>query len=142
MSNLELEVSFYSKIKDMNAKTDILIIDTYGDSLKFYNISDYVFVGKSLNDDLITNSGQNPIEPARLGCKIFHGPNIKNFTEIYNYLENLNVTKKIKNSEELSVSMVEEFKKNKGKDVEIGVKIRDHGENIFNSVIMELKKYI
>ena len=30
-----------------------------------------------------------------------------------NYLKNLNVTKKIKNSEELSVSMVEEFKKNK-----------------------------
>ena len=29
--------------------------------------------------NLIMNSGQNPIEPARHGCKIFHGPNVSNF---------------------------------------------------------------
>ena len=40
------------------------------------------------------NSGQNPIEPARLGCKIFHGPNVSNFVEIYKYLKTLGVTKR------------------------------------------------
>ena len=29
-------------------KTDILLVDSYGESLKFYNISKYVFLGKSL----------------------------------------------------------------------------------------------
>ena len=80
--NLNLKVAFYSKLDQMDENTDILIIDSYGESLKFYNISKYVFVGKSLSKTLIMNSGQNPIEPARLGCKIFHGPNVANFVEI------------------------------------------------------------
>ena len=94
----------------MDENTDILIIDSYGESLKFYNISKYVFVGKSLSKTLTMNSGQNPIEPARLGCKIFHGPNVTNFNEIYEYLETLGITKKVNNSDELSLSLVEEFK--------------------------------
>ena len=77
----------------LNKTTDILIVDSYGESLKFYNIVKYVFVGKSLSENLIMNSGQNPIEPAKLGCKIFHGPNVTNFNEIYEYLKTLGVTR-------------------------------------------------
>ena len=142
LSNLNLKVSFYSKLDQMDENTDILIIDSYGESLKFYNISKYVFVGKSLSKILIMNSGQNPIEAARLGCKIFHGPNVSNFTEIYEYLKTLGVTKKVNNSDELSLSLVEEFKEDKAKNDEISVKIQNYGQNIFNNVIMELKKYI
>ena len=126
----------------MNENTDILIIDSYGESLKFYNASKYIFVGKSLVKSLITDSGQNPIEPARLGCKIFHGPNVANFVEIYKYLKTLGVTKEVNNSDELSLSLVEEFKEDKAKNDEIIVKIQNYGQNIFNNVIMELKKYI
>ena len=59
------------------------------------------------------NSGQNPIEPARLGCKIFHGPNVSNFVEIYEYLKTLEVTKQINNFEELSLSLIKEFEEDK-----------------------------
>ena len=88
------------------------------------------------------DSGQNPIEPARLGCKIFHGPNVSNFTEIYDYLKTLDITRKINNFDELSLSLVEEFKKDEPKNHEIAVKIEKYGQNIFNNVITELKKYI
>jgi|TARA_B100001964_G_scaffold44571_1_gene49620 3-deoxy-D-manno-octulosonic-acid transferase len=142
LSNLNLKVAFYSKLDKMATDTDILIIDSYGESLKFYNISKYIFVGKSLNESLTKDSGQNPIEAARLGCKIFHGPNVSNFVEIYEYLKTLGVTKKINNSDELSLSLVEEFREDKGKNDEIAAKIQNHGQNIFNNVIMELKKYI
>jgi len=142
LSNLNLKVAFYSKLDEINENTDILIIDSYGESLKFYNISKYVFVGKSLSKTLIMNSGQNPIEPAKLGCKIFHGPNVTNFTEIYEYLKTLGVTKKVNNSDELSLSLVEEFKEDKAKNDEIAAKIQNYGQNIFNNVIVELKKYI
>ena len=64
-----------------------MLIDTYGEALKFYDISKCVFLGKSLIKSLINDSGQNPIEPARLGCKIYHGPNVSNFSEIYEYIE-------------------------------------------------------
>ena len=126
----------------MDENTDILIIDSYGESLKFYNISKYVFVGKSLSKTLIMNSGQNPIEPARLGCKIFHGPNVRNFVEIYEYLKTLSATKQINNSDELSLSLIEEFKKDKVKKSNIKEEIDNYGQNILNNVIVELKKYI
>ena len=142
LSNLHLKVAFYSKLDQLDESTDILIIDSYGESLKFYNISKYVFLGKSLSKTLIMNSGQNPIEPARLGCKIFHGPNVTNFIEIYEYLKTLGVTKKVNNSDELSLSLVEEFKEDKAKNDEIAAKIQNYGQNIFNNVIIELKKYI
>ena len=142
LSNLHLKVAFYSKLDQLDESTDILIIDSYGESLKFYNISKYVFLGKSLSKTLIMNSGQNPIEPARLGCKIFHGPNVTNFIEIYEYLKTLGVTKKVNNSDELSLSLVEEFKEDKAKNDEISAKIQNYGQNIFNNVIIELKKYI
>ena len=142
LSGLNLKVAFYSKLDEMKQDTDILIIDSYGESLKFYNISKYVFVGKSLAKNLIINSGQNPIEPAKLGCKIFHGPNVTNFTEIYGYLKTLGITNEVKNSDELSLSLVEEFKEDKAKNDEIAEKIENYGQNIFNNVIIELKKYI
>ena len=44
--------------------------------------------------------------------------------------------------EELSLSLVEEFKKDRAKNDEISTKIQNYGQNIFNNVIMELKKYI
>ena len=142
LSNLNLKVVLYKNLSEINENTDVLIIDAYGESLKFYNISKYIFVGKSLVKNLATNSGQNPIEAAKLGCKIFHGPNVINFFEIYKYLNNLGITKEVKNSDELSLSLVEEFKNNKPKNVEIAAKIQNYGENIFNNVVVEIKKYI
>ena len=53
----------------MDTDTDILLVDTYGENSKFFNISKSVFLGGSL----IKHGGQNPIEPSRLGSKIFHG---------------------------------------------------------------------
>ena len=132
----------FSESHQVDIKTDILLVNSYGEALKFYNISKYVFLGKSLSKALMNNSGQNPIEPARLGCKIFHGPYISNFIETYDYLKKLGVSKMINNSDELSISLVEEFKEDKAKNQEIASKIEKYGENIFNNVVTELKKYI
>jgi len=142
LSNLNLKIVLYSKLDQIDINTDILLIDTYGEASIFYNISKYVFVGKSTIKSLIMDSGQNPIEPARLGCKIFHGPNVSNFVEIYEYLRTLGVTKQVNNSNELSISLIEEFKENKGEKSNIKEEIDNYGQNILNNVIEELKKYI
>jgi len=139
---LNLSIILSSKIDELNEKTDILLINSYGEAIKFYNISKYVFVGKSLIKSLINDSGQNPIEPARLGCKIFHGPYVSNFEEAYKYLQKLGITKEIKNSNELSLSLIEEFGKNGEKNYDISEQIENYGQNILNNVIIELKKYI
>ena len=137
-----LSIVLYSKLNQIDATTDILLVDSYGEAVKFYNISKCVFLGKSLVKSLIKDGGQNPIEPARLGCKILHGPYVSNFAETYEYLRKLGITKEINNSNELSLSLVEEFKEDKAKNQEIAAKIENYGQNILNNVIMELKKYI
>ena len=145
LSKLNLKVVLSSNLSQMETKTDILLIDSYGEALKFYNISKYVFLGKSLVASLIKDSGQNPIEPARLGCKILHGPYVSNFVETYEYLNKLGITKKVNNSDELSMSLIEEFKEVKEdrvKNQQIVEKIENYGQNILNNVVMELKKYI
>jgi len=139
---LNTNVVLSSELDKVNSKTDIILVNSYGEATKFYNISKNVFLGKSLLESLIRDSGQNPIEPARLGCKIYHGPYVSNFTEIYNHLEKLGISKKINNPLELSLSIVEEFKNEKPKNHEIIEKIENYGENILNNVITEIKKYI
>ena len=142
LSKLNLKVVLSSKLEQVNEETDVLLIDSYGETLKFYNISKCVFLGKSLIKSLANDSGQNPIEPAKLGCKILHGPFVTNFKEIYEYLKNLGVSKEVNSSEELSLSLVEEFKSDIAKNHEIAAKIENYGQNILNNVTMELKKYI
>ena len=130
MSKLDLKIVVSSNLNQVDATTDIILVDSYGESLKFYNIAKYVFLGKSLAIALIKDSGQNPIEPARLGCKIFHGPYVSNFVEIYKYLNELGISKKVNNSNELSLSLVEEFKDNKPKNLENAEKIETYGQNL------------
>ena len=142
LSKLDLKIVVSSNLSQVDAKTDVILVDSYGETLKFYNISKYVFLGKSLTTSLTKDSGQNPIEPARLGCKIFHGPYVSNFAEIYKYFNELGISKEVNSSNELSLSLVEEFKDNKPKNPEIAEKIEIYGQNILNNVTQEIKKYI
>ena len=142
LSNLNLKVVLSSELNQLNIETDILLVNSYGEALKFYNISKCTFLGKSLVHSLINDSGQNPIEPARLGCKILHGPNVSNFVEIYDYFKNLGITKEVSDCDDLALSLIDEFKENKNKNHEIGSKIEEYGNNVLNDVIKEIKKYI
>ena len=44
---------------------------------------------------LINHGGQNPLEPARLGNYILHGPNIQNFKDLYKLFKIKNFIKDI-----------------------------------------------
>jgi 3-deoxy-D-manno-octulosonic-acid transferase len=65
------------------AATDIYVVDTVGELGLIYRLAPVVFVGGSL----IEHGGQNPIEPAKLGAAILHGPHVWNFAEIYAALD-------------------------------------------------------
>ena len=142
LSKLKLNVAFYTKPEQITNDTDILIVNTYGEALKFYNIARSVFVGKSLISSLKKVGGQNPIEPARLGCKIYHGPFVSNFEDVYRLLRTLNVAEEIKETSELTKCFVDEFEKNKLKDAEIIETIEKYGQNTLNNVIKEINIYI
>ena len=137
LSSLNLKIDLYSNLDQVDKTTDILLVDAYGENFKFFNLSKSVFLGGSL----IKHGGQNPIEPSRFGCKIFHGPNIDNFTEIYNYLESLGISRPIVDHEELVKSLTKEFELDKTSN-QIVEKIENYGQNVLNNVIKDLKKYI
>ena len=82
MNRLGLKtITHSSKLKIKN-DTDIFLVDSYGISSKFYNLTNITFVGGSL----VPHGGQNPLEPARFGNFIINGPNVNNFREIYLFL--------------------------------------------------------
>jgi len=136
--NLGLKVDLYSNYNNISSDTDILLVDSYGEASKFYNISKSVLLGGSL----IKHGGQNPIEPSRLGCKIFHGPYTSNFSEIYKYFKSLGVAHEIHNTDELCQSIVEEFRLNEPCNDQVIKKIDNYGLDILNNVMKEIKIYI
>ena len=56
-----------------------------------------VFLGGSI----VNHGGQNPIEPARFGLNILHGPNVQNFKDIYHLFYKLKIAHKFINTKQL-----------------------------------------
>ena len=132
LKNLNLKTVYHSsKINNLD-NIDIYIVDTFGDSKKFYKIATTVFLGGSI----VKKGGQNPLEPARYGAKILHGPNVHNFREVYNFLRLLKISKQIKSSSQFAKEIV--FKK-KMKNVK---KIKKVGDRIFKNTFENLNMII
>jgi len=112
--------------------TDIYIVDTFGETKKFHKFGATVFLGGSI----INKGGQNPLEAARFGAKILHGPFVSNFTDIYNLLKSIKISKKIYTATQLSKEI--SFKKN----IQSGFRIKNIGEKILKKTIKELDKHI
>ena len=64
-------------------RTSVYVADTMGEMGLFYRLGSVVFVGKSLAG----YGGQNPIEPAKLGSAVLHGPHVGNFRDVYEVLD-------------------------------------------------------
>lgn len=60
-------------------ETAVYVADTIGELGLFYRLAPVVFVGGSL----VAHGGQNPIEPAKLGAALLHGPHVSNFAAVY-----------------------------------------------------------
>lgn len=78
-------VALRSNGDPLPAGTGIYVADTMGELGLWYRLASIVFVGNSV----ATRGGHNPLEPARLGCAILHGPNVSNFAEITAELDEL-----------------------------------------------------
>ena len=91
---------------------DVCIINSIGDMIKYYSLCRSVFMGKSLLKKLIKVGGQNPIEPAKCGCKIYHGPYVSNFTEIYDFLNKRDIAIKLDNEKDLERHLLRDLSEN------------------------------
>ena len=137
LENLKLKVHLHSsKIKIKN-NIDIYLVDTYGETKSFLNMCKIVYLGGSI----IKRGGQNPLEAARCGCKVMHGSNVDNFKEIYELLNKIGVSSKIKNVRDAKLII------NKNLQTKIRLKkninkINLIGKKILNNIDLEIKNLI
>ena len=134
--NTKLNFLIAESLDNFKNNTDILIINSYGNTKKILKLSKYVFIGGSL----VNHGGQNPIEVAYNNSLIFHGPHVYNFTEIYNFLNKENIAFKINSGAELTEQLKEKINYYQNKNIK--EKIIRMGDEILSSTIKELDQYI
>ena len=132
LENLRLHVISHSSNTKNLKNIDIYIVDTFGETKQFHKVGASVFIGGSI----INRGGQNPLEAARYGARILHGPNVDNFKDVYKSLSNLKISKKITTPRELASAII--FKRNK----KLGDKIKKIGVKILKETINDLDKLI
>ena len=136
LKNIGLHTISRSSKKKISKKTDIYIVDTYGEASKFYELSNITFLGGSL----IKHGGQNPLESARMGNHILHGPNVQNFKEVYNMLSKLNISSKANNILNMKKIIAKKIKyKQPSKVIQ---KLNFIGSKILNKNLYEINKYL
>lgn len=98
-----LSVAQRSAGENATADTDIYLADTLGEMGLFYRLAPVVYVGKSL----APLGGQNPLEPARLGCALIHGPHMTNFKAIAKRLADAQASRVVRDEDELGAAVAE-----------------------------------
>jgi 3-deoxy-D-manno-octulosonic-acid transferase len=131
-----LKVHLHTSNRPINSETDIYLVDTFGETKSFLKLSKVAFMGKSIHG----YGGQNPIEAARLGNRIIHGPNIENFIEVYHFLKKHGISTKIKTYKDLE-KLVVKFNRKKNYSNQIIKKLAYTGKQILLNNEKEINKY-
>ncbi|WP_333822139.1 3-deoxy-D-manno-octulosonic acid transferase [Pinisolibacter sp.] len=84
-------------------ETDVYLADTIGEMGLVYRLAPVAFVGGSL----VPRGGQNPIEPARLGVAVLHGPQVRNFADIYRVLDATCGARAVADADALATAIVD-----------------------------------
>ena len=82
----------------LTPETDVFLGDTIGEMGLYLRMTEIAFVGRSL----FAEGGQNPLEPAMLGCAILSGGNVQNFREAYQQLARNGSAKMVRDVEMLA----------------------------------------
>ena len=137
IKELNLKIHLHDSRKKIDEETDIYLVNSFGQTQSFFKACKTVFLGGSI----IEHGGQNPLEAAKYGCQILHGPNVWNFKEIYNLLEVHGVSNKITTTKQLSLK-VEQIFNSKKNSKKLQLKIKILGNKILESALNEINFYM
>ena len=136
--DLNLKVHLDKPFSSINKKTDIYLVNSYGKTKSFYNNCNNVFLGGSI----INHGGQNPLEAARFGCNILYGENISNFKEIYKFLGNHNISKRVRTKLEFEKKLNTLLSKKNNNSKYIRDKISYIGKKILKNTQKEINFFL
>ena len=139
--NFNLKTQILNQDDKISENVEIIIVNSYGILQKYFQHAKSVFMGKSIVKRFKNDGGQNPIDAAYLNCKIYHGPYISNFTEVYEILKNKNIAKEINSHEELSKNLASDLKNFQKKDNSYSNTIQKIGDEILSNTIKSIEKF-
>ncbi|PJD94404.1 MAG: 3-deoxy-D-manno-octulosonic acid transferase [Legionella sp.] len=91
-----------SQVDRLNWQNEVVVLDSLGELLGFYRISDYAFVGGSL----VPIGGHNVLEPIALGLPVFSGNQVDNFKTICHELEQKKAIILVHNEHQLAEELI------------------------------------
>lgn len=142
LKRLNIKIQILNDNEVIKSDTEILLINSFGKLTQYFKYCKSVFIGKSTLKKLISVGGQNPIEAARFGCKIYHGPYVSNFDEVYEFLNKINVAEKIDNFKEISLKIIDDLNNPKIVDENKVKKIDNYGAEVLKKTVDEFSKII
>ncbi len=140
--NLNLNFQILEKNQKISLDKEIIIVNSFGVIQHFFKNAKSVFVGKSTLAKLKKVGGQNPIEAAKSNCKIYHGPFVYNFEEIYKILKDNGVSEIVKNSKELSDYLLKDLENSKKIDNKIGNLVNNLGQKTLIDTMKNINKFL
>ena len=117
-------------------------MNSFGNLVNYLKYAKSVFIGKSILKKFEKIGGQNPIEAAKLGCRIYHGPHTYNFKDIFNQLKTLNISHEVSSEEELSQKLLEDLKNSKSDNSKSIATINNLGKKIFSESLKEINAFL
>ncbi len=142
LKKMGLKVQIKNENENIDNNSDIVLVNYYGSVLKYLKKFKQVFIGKSLLEKFKKDGGQNPIDAAKIGCNIFHGPFVSNFREIYDYLDDQKFSQKICETDELAENLIKNFSIKQEVKNEKQDKLIEYSNLIFKNVIKEYESFI
>ena len=121
---------------------EIIIVNSFGKLQNFYKYSRSVFIGKSTIKKLENDGGQNPIEAAKMGCKIYHGPYIYNFKDVYMLLSQKNVSKQVNNYSELAENLILDLNSPKDNNLDFISFVKHLDQKILNESMEKINLFV
>ena len=141
LKNMGLKVQIKNEKDTIDKSAEIILVNYYGAVTKYLKSIKQIFFGKSLLKKLEKVGGQNPIDAAKIGCSIFHGPYVYNFNEIYKYLNTQNISEEVKEPKVLAEKLITGFSKNFDKNNKNLYELNNYSKKIFEGVINEYDKF-
>ena len=141
-NNMNFNVQILKKNEKILKGKEIIIINSFGILQEYFKCAKSVFIGKSLIKKLENDGGQNPIDAAKLGCKIYHGPSVYNFKEIYNILNKKKISKKVKDIKDLSSNLIKDLKNVKKKQNQINKEFNNLGKKTLITTMKDINNFI
>ena len=93
-----LKVARRTRNDILSSDVDVFLGDTIGEMGLYLRLTEVAFMGKSLFNE----GGQNPLEPAMLGCAILTGGHVQNFRDAYQLLARRGSARMVRDTEMLA----------------------------------------